>query len=445
MTLVATQLVPEEMHEGVRQESPLEKKQLLRRVIVSCMIGNALEWYDFALYGYFATIIAQQFFPLTDPFASLMATYAVYAVGFIMRPLGAIVFGHIGDKKGRKEALLWSIYLMSIPTALIGLLPTHAQIGWLAPVLLTLVRLLQGISIGGEFTSSIVFIVEHAEDGKRGFAGSWAPFSLVVGTLIGCAVAALMTTLLNQEALLEWGWRVPFLFSLLGGAVGTYMRRTLADPERFEKIKKERFGKATPFKDLFRHHRKPLAIVVLIELAAAVGFYLIVTFVVSSLEVTHHMEKSDSLLISTCSMLAFACVIPFSGWLTDRMGRKPVMGTAAFAFLFLSYPLFQGLGAGGFWMPWFSHVALGIIMGFYFAPLAAVIAEMFPTSVRSSGLSLAHNLSMSIFGGNAIMIAFWLIKHTGNPASPAFYLMGAAALSLVGLYLMRDRFKDPLD
>jgi MFS transporter, MHS family, proline/betaine transporter len=445
MTLVAAQLASEDIPEGFVQEGSVEKKQLLRRVIVSCMIGNALEWYDFALYGYFATLIAQQFFPLTDLFASLMATYAVYAVGFVMRPLGAIVFGHIGDKKGRKEALLWSIYLMSIPTALIGLLPTYAQIGWLAPVLLTVVRLLQGISIGGEFTSSIVFIVEHAEDGKRGFAGSWAPFSLVVGTLIGCVVAAFMTASLSQEALLEWGWRVPFLFSLLGGAVGTYMRRTLADPERFEKVKKERFGKSTPFKDLFRYHRKSLALVVLIELAAAVGFYLIVTFVVSSLEVTHNMSKSDALMISTCTMIVFACIIPFSGWLTDRIGRKPVMSTAAWAFLLLSYPLFQGLGAEGFWIPCVSHVALGIILGFYFAPLAAVIAELFPTSVRSSGLSLGHNLSMSIFGGNAIMIAFWLIKSTGDPASPAFYLMGAAILSLLGLYLMRDRFQDPLD
>src|SRR5579863_7567559 len=238
------------------QRAPLEEAHpqhnpsTLRKVIVSCMIGNALEWYDFALYGYFATILSNQFFPSQDPIASLMATFGVFAAGFIMRPLGGILFGHIGDKKGRKEALLCSIYLMTIPTALIGLLPTYDQVGWLAPALLTLIRLLQGLSMGGEFTGSMIFIVEHTNSQKRGFSGSWAPFSLLLGVLIGSAVATLISMALSPEDLHSWGWRIPFILSIFGGVVGSYMRRTLTDPEKFEQMKENHHLSSVPIMEV---------------------------------------------------------------------------------------------------------------------------------------------------------------------------------------------------
>lgn len=422
-----------------------DKKTLLRRVILSCMIGNALEWYDFALYGYFATIIASQFFPNTDPFAALMSTFGVFAVGFITRPLGAVLFGHIGDKSGRKKALLWSIYLMAIPTAAIGLLPTYEQVGWLAPVLLTLVRILQGIAMGGEFTGSIVFIVEHAERGKRGFAGSWAPFSLLMGVLAGAAIAASMSFILSPEHLAAWGWRVPFFLSLIGGVVGAYMRRNLTDPEKFEEVKKARRSHSIPFVDLITHHLKPLILVILIDFTVAIGFYLVVTFIVSYLEAFQGLSKSMSLFISTVSMSAFAMTIPFSGWLTDKIGRKPVMMGAALALMLFSYPLFQGFSVQGLWIPLLSHAILGILMGFYFAPIAAVLVEMFPMNIRYSGLSIAHNLSMSIFGGTAPIVAGWLVNVTGDKAIPALYLIVAGGISLIGLYFMKDRYQDELD
>lgn len=422
-----------------------EKKTLLRRVILSCMIGNALEWYDFALYGYFATIISSQFFPQTDPFAALMSTFGVFAVGFITRPLGAVLFGHIGDKSGRKKALLWSIYLMAIPTAAIGLLPTYDQVGWLAPVLLTLVRILQGIAMGGEFTGSIVFIVEHADKGKRGFSGSWAPFSLLMGVLVGAAIAAFMSLLLTPEDLTSWGWRLPFFLSLAGGIVGAYMRRTLTDPEKFEEVKKARRSHSTPFGELMTHHLRPFTLVILIDFTVAIGFYLVVTFIVSYLEAFHALPKSTSLFISTCSMGAFALIIPLSGWVTDKIGRKPVMMGTAVAFMLLSYPLFQGFAVQGLWAPLMCHVTLGILMGIYFAPISAVLVEMFPMSVRYSGLSIAHNLSMSIFGGTTPMVAGWLINITGNKAIPGLYLVFAGAASLIGLYFMKDRYQEELD
>ena len=220
--------------------APHQDTSHLKKVVVSSMIGNALEWYDFALYGYFSTLLAKLFFPSSDAVVSLMATYGVFAAGFFMRPLGGIIFGYIGDKMGRKKALLWSIYLMSFPTFAIACLPTYEHIAWGAPLLLTLIRLLQGLSMGGEFTGSIIFIVEHAEGRRRGFWGSFAPLSAILGILIGSGLAAFLSYTLDSEQLSAWGWRIPFALSLFGGWLGSYMRKTLGDPKTFEKSHKKK-------------------------------------------------------------------------------------------------------------------------------------------------------------------------------------------------------------
>lgn len=420
---------------------PHTQKSSLRKVIVSCMIGNALEWYDFALYGYFATILSGLFFPSQDPYASLMATFGVFAAGFIMRPLGAIIFGHIGDKNGRKEALLWSIYLMTVPTALIGLLPTYDQIGWLAPALLTLIRLLQGLSMGGEFTGSMIFIVEHTSSQNRGFSGSWAPFSLLLGVLAGSAVATLISMVLSPEDLQSWGWRIPFILSIIGGFVGTYMRRTLTDPEKFAQMKEDHLLCAIPLVAVFKKHFSKVLLILLIDLMVAVGFFTVVSFVVSHLSAVMGLSKSLALFINTCSMTACAITIPIAGWLADKVGRKPIMMGAAFAFAVLSYPLFLGFSAEGTVIPVLCHVSLGIMLGIYFAPIPAVLVDIFPTSARYSGISIAHNLSMTIFGGTVPIIALAMIRYTDHHAAPAFYLIFAAIGSMVGLYLMKERSK----
>jgi MHS family proline/betaine transporter-like MFS transporter len=417
----------------------------LRKVILSSMIGNALEWYDFALYGYFATLIAQLFFPAKDPFVSLLATYGTFAAGFIMRPLGGFLFGHIGDIFGRKKALLWSIYLMSVPTFLIGCLPTYDHVGWLAPILLTVVRLLQGLSMGGEFTGSIVFIVEHAEDGHRGRSGSWAPFSAVVGVLLGSGVAALITTGLNAENLIAWGWRIPFMLSLVGGFVGTYMRRMLQEPKPFKKAKKNGSHCHLPIKELLRNHKRVLTTVFLVDLMVAIGFYVIVTFVVGYLEKFIGFSQSSTLLISTYSMTAFALTIPLAGWCSDRFGRKPVLLTAALGFILLSLPLFYGFLTRIFIVALISHMMLGILIGCYFAVIPAVLVESFPTKIRYSGISIAHNLSMAIFGGSAPFVVTWLIKVSQNLLAPAFYLLLAAVGSLIGLLMMKEKYCTPLE
>lgn len=419
-----------------------KKQSSLRKIIGSCMIGNALEWYDFALYGYFATILSGLFFPSQDRFASLMATFGVFAAGFIMRPLGAIVFGHIGDKIGRKTALLWSIYLMTIPTALIGLLPTYDQIGWMAPALLTLIRLLQGLSMGGEFTGSMIFIIEHTNPQKRGFSGSWAPFSLLVGVLAGSAVATLISLILSPEAMQQWGWRIPFVLSIGGGLVGSYMRRTLTDPEKFTEMKENRKHYSVPLVEVFREHFSKVLLVLLVDLMVAIGFFTVVSFIVSHLSAVIGLPKSTALFINTCSMTACAITIPFAGWLSDRIGRKAVMATAALGFALLGYPMFLGFAVDGVLVPCLCHVTLGILLGLYFAPIPAVLVEIFPSSARYSAVSLAHNLSMTIFGGTLPIVALAFVQYTGHHAAPAFYLLFAAIGSLVGIYLFKQHSEE---
>lgn len=420
-----------------------QEEGYLRRVICSCMIGNALEWYDFALYGYFATTIGSLFFPQISTFASLMATFGIFAAGFLMRPLGGIIFGHIGDKIGRKNALLWSIYLMAIPTALIGLLPTYDQIGWLAPLLLTFIRLAQGLSMGGEFTGSMIFVIEHAQQDNRGLYGSWVVFSLLIGILVGSAIATSTCYILSEDQVLAWGWRIPFLLSVVGGFIGSTMRRMIHEPEQFVKAKKNLKEHSTPLLDLFNKHLKTIAYVVTIELTLSVGFYLIVTFINNYLTAILELAITISLAMTTISMVAMGVSILFFGWLSDKVGRKPVLILSSLAFTFFAYPLFISL-EGGFMSALLAQVALSFIMGAFFAPIPATLVELFPLTVRYSGLSISHSISMAVFGGTAPFIATGLIHLTNNNAAPALYLGIASLISAVAICFMKDRYRAKL-
>lgn len=426
-----------------QEDLPQEEENYLKRVILSCMVGNALEWYDFALYGYFATMIGQLFFPKFSAAASLMATFGVFAAGFIMRPLGGIIFGHIGDKISRKSALLWSIYLMAIPTAFIGLLPTYEQAGWLAPLLLTLIRLVQGLSMGGEFTGSMIVVIENAQQGNRGVYGSWVVFSLLIGILIGSIVATFTCYSLSESQLVTWGWRVPFLLSAVGGFIGYMMRRTIDEPEQFINAKKHHREHSSPLAELFRHHLKTILYVITIELTLAIGFYLVVTFINNFLTAFLKVSMLTSLTITTFSMAAMGGAILISGWASDKVGRKPVLISSALAFTFFAYPLFSLL-QGGLMSALFAHVCLSFIMGIFFAPIPATLVELFPLTVRYSGISISHSLSMAVFGGTAPFIATGIIHLTGNNASPALYLALGAFISAIALVFMKDRYQEKL-
>lgn len=427
--------------------APIKASKTIKRVIISSMIGNGLEWYDFALYGYFSTLIAALFFPMEDPVVSLMATYGTFAAGFIMRPLGGLVFGLIGDRLGRKKALVWSIHLMSIPTFLMGLLPTYDMIGWLAPALLTCIRLLQGLSMGGEFTGSIVFIVEHAQQERRGFWGSLAPFSALLGILTGSGFAFFLTSLLAKDAMFCWGWRIPFLLSLAGGWVGTMIRKHLDETNSFKNKKTSATAKGASglLRTLFQHHKRALATVFCVDLLVAVGFYLVVSFLVGYFEQFLHLTSLQALTVNTTSMILFAVTIPIAGYWLDRVGRKPIMVASAALFFGLSIPIFYLFLTCNLYAIFLGQGLLGILMGAYFAAIPAVLVESFPAHVRYSGISIAHNLSMAIFGGSAPFIATFLTRQLDTLLAPAFYLVFAALMAAIGLLFLQDATKKPLD
>lgn len=416
----------------------------MKRVIISCMIGNALEWYDFVIYGYFADIIGRLFFPTSDAAARLMMTFGIFAAGFLTRPLGAVLFGHLGDRFSRKSALLISIYVMAIPTALIGCIPPYAMIGLWAPLLLTFLRVLQGIAIGGEFTGSMVFMIEHAQDRNRGLAGSWATFSLIAGVVVGSLVATCTLSVLETPQLESWGWRLPFILSLLGSFLGTYMRQHLSDPQTYVAFKNKHKKHATPLKDLFQHHKAKVGLVMLVDFMNAVGFFFLVIFFPTFFKTFLHIDAQTAQSIHTANMLVFGVMTLVGGHLSDLYGRKPFMKYPALFFLIATYPLWNLCQPGDAHTAAMVQTTMVVVMGLFFGALPATLSEIFPTSVRFSGLSIGHNLSMALFGGTAPMVATHLINTTQDLASPAYWLMGMALLTLGSVPLLVERARKPL-
>ncbi len=414
------------------------------KVLISSMIGNALEWYDFMLYGYCAAIIGKLFFPAHDAFSSLLATYSVFFIGFVMRPLGGLLFGYLGDRIGRKRSLMWSIYCMAIPTALIGVLPTYENIGWIAPILLTFLRLLQGISMGGEFTGSIVFVVEHADPKYRGFWGSWTTFSAAIGVLVGSAVCVAIGSLLSESKVMEWGWRIPFVLSITGSMVGAFVRKRLQETDAFEHHKNTGFR----WKDLFHQHGNSLLQLVALEVIVAVGFFTICLFIVNYVQNFVGISYYHATLMNTLATICLACSIPISGYFSDVWGRKPVLRTAS-AFLMLSaVPAFFALSSGVFYWMMLAQIVLNVVFGMYFSVIPATIVELFPAHVRCLGVSLAHNITMMVFGGTAPTLAVFLIQRTVHSdyaswalVTPGIYLAIAAGISCCASFWMKESYR----
>ncbi|OQR36844.1 MFS transporter [Pseudomonas sp. Bc-h] len=425
----------------VQGEQGAERKAL-RRAASASFMGNFVEWFDYAAYGYLATIIALTFFPQTDKATGLLATFAVFALSFIVRPLGGLVWGHFGDKYGRRSALSWSILIMTVSTFCIGMLPTYNHIGLWAPALLLLIRLFQGFSASGEYAGAAAFLAEYAPSGKRGLYTSIVPASTAAGLLFGALFVAGLHAWLSVEDLHSWGWRLPFLLAAPFGLVGRYIRMSLQDTPKFlemeKRLEEKEGGNQAPVRELLTVHRRSVLIGVGVTCLNAVAFYLLLSYMPTYLSSEMGMSESDSFLASTVSLATYIGLIFLMGTLSDRFGRKTMLLTASVLFLLLTFPLFGMLDHQPLLMILVIQILFGAMLAMNDGTLPCFLAEIFPTRVRFSGFAFSFNLANALFGGTAPFIATWLIQLTGNKMAPAWYLLAAAAVALIAMLMSRE-------
>ncbi|MCP3940713.1 MAG: MHS family MFS transporter [Desulfobacteraceae bacterium] len=401
------------------------------RNLLGGSVGNALEWYDFAVYGYFAPIIGANFFPSEDKLASLISAFSVFAVGYLIRPLGGIFFGVIGDRLGRKKALQISVMVMAIFTTLLGVLPTHAQIGVTASFLLIVIRLVQGFSVGGEFIGSISYITEVAPANKRGFFGSWATFSTIGGVMLGSGIAALLHNVLSEAALHSYGWRIPFLLGILLGIFGLWLRTGIEESPEFMQIKARGGVKKNPLMEVFKHHPKAILHIMCLVMLFGSGFYLLFVWWPTYLSKIVHPPIPHAFGINTISMLIMMALIPLAGMLGDRIGLKKLLVWALGGFIVLTWPLFYWVDQATFMGALAVQLIFAAMMATVQGIVPALMSYMFPAKTRFTGLGIGYNLSLALFGGTAPLICTWLIQKTNDIMTPAYYLIAMAIVSFL--------------
>jgi MHS family proline/betaine transporter-like MFS transporter len=419
-----------------------------KRAVVAGAVGNFVEWYDFVLYGSSAPILARVFFSTADPQAALLATFATFGIAFVARPIGAFVLGNIGDRAGRRNVLAGVVLVMSLGTAAIALLPGYAQIGLWAPLLLLVIRALQGFTAGGEFGGSATFIVEYAPADKRGRYGSWQTATVGAGSATATAAVLLFTAALPQDQLDSWGWRIPFALALPLGLVGLYLRLKLEDTpdyRRVQELQKDLDVKPSmPMVEAIRHHWRPILLGAAIVTGGTVSTYVFHNYIPSYLNTGRGVPLAVALGGNLIGLLVYSASTLLWGRLSDRYGRRPFVLGGTLALLVLMYPIFlldeigtlPAIAAGQA----LFGVAAAAIMGL----VPTLLSEFFPTTVRMSGLSVAYTLANALFGGTAPIVVLWLVGLTGNPAFVVFYCVGALVITLVGAVIVRETAGRPL-
>lgn len=402
----------------------------------AAVVGNILEWYDFAVYGFTALIIAKKFFPTEDDMGALLATFAAFGVGFVARPIGGVLVGRMGDVKGRKAALILTIVMMAVGTVGIGFIPSYASIGIAAPILLVICRLLQGFSTGGEWGGATAFIVEWAPANRRGFFGSFQQASVACGTLLGSGVAAVFNTLLSTAQMESWGWRLPFILGFLLLPVGLYMRRNIGETPAYRKaVEKATTTEVAPV------HNGPLLAAKAFGFTVlwTVSYYIMLYYMPTFTQKFAGLGRTEALWSNTIALLLLMVTIPAMGLLSDRIGRKPLLLACCLAFAVLTYPLFSLMLSGATLVTVIIiQVIFDIMISLFSGPGPAAIAEIFPTRSRSTWMSTGYSLAVAIFGGFAPYISTWLIKTTGTPIAPTFYLIAAAVVSAVVILGLKE-------
>jgi MFS transporter, MHS family, proline/betaine transporter len=424
------------------QERPASIEQpderTVRRAVAGAAMGNAVEWFDYAIYSYLITTIGLNFFPEADPTAQTLLAFSLIAIPFVLRPFGGILLGPLGDKFGRRRVLAFTIIMMSAATFFIGLIPSYSSIGVAAPILLLLARLVQGFSTGGEYGGAATFIAEYAPDRKRGFYGSFLEFGTLAGYVLGASLATAVQLMLPDEALHTWGWRIPFLVAGPLGLIGFYLRSRLEDTPAFRHAQEEGETSRAPFTETMRAVWPQILNLIGFVILLNVAVYTLLTYMPTYLTQVLGISETEALLVIIGVMLAMMLVIAPVGALSDRIGRKPLLLGPAIGFLLLSYPAIALIGMRDPLPVTVGMAILALLLVMLLGTIGSALPAMFPTRNRYGGFSIGYSLSTAAFGGTAPLVITALIDRTGDTAIPAYYLMGAAAIAIVPILLMPE-------
>lgn len=433
-------LNPEEARAASRAEQSAEHSAQVRKAALASTVGTSIEWYDYFLYGTAAALVFPQlFFPNASEYVGLLASFATYFVGFVARPIGAAIFGHWGDRIGRKATLIVTLLLMGVSTALIGILPGQSTWGDAAPIILIVLRVLQGIAVGGEWSGSVLLSMEWGDQRRRGLMGSWPQLGVAIGLILSTALMALFNTIAGDDGFVTWGWRVPFLLSLVLVAIGLYIRLQILETPMFAKLVQSKSIRKTPVIEVIKRHPKEIVLSALLRMSEQMPFYIVTAFVLSYLTDADHGYSSNFVLIGTLVAAGIEFVlVPYFGHLSDTVGRKRIYMAGAAIMGVWGFVYFALLNSGVGWLV-FITVCLGLIPhAMQYGPQASLIAESFPTGLRYGGAGLGYQLASVIAGGPAALVATYLIHQFGTAYAVSGYILISALITLAACAALKD-------
>ena len=417
-----------------------------KKAITAASLGNAIEWFDFGVYGFLAYVLGKVFFPEASESVQLVASLATFSVPFLVRPLGGLFFGILGDKFGRQKVLAITIIIMSVSTFSIGLIPSYATIGIWAPILLLLAKLAQGFSVGGEYTGAAIFVAEYAPDRKRGFLGSWLDFGSIAGFVLGAGVVVSITMLLGQERFEEWGWRIPFFIAGPLGILGMYLRSALDETPTFQKHSQSvEVGsiKKQTLREVIKENGRGILICIGLVITTNVTYYMLLTYMPSYLSHNLKYSSDHGVLIIIAIMLGILLIQPVIGLLSDRFGRKIFVRLGSLGLFIFASPAFYLINTGSVVFIFFGLMFLATMLSFFTGVMASILPALFPTNVRYSAMAIAFNISVLVAGFTPTAAA-WLVETTANLYMPAYYLMIIAVIGFFTVNHMKETANRPL-